>query len=106
MFAAANKKLMGTASQKINWHYEALPRKTKEALIFLSKEKWLAESSWYLAGGTALALQYCNRRSFDLDFFTEYRDFDEKKLIAHLTEKQIDKIIEDSFPASDPPSTY
>ncbi len=31
---------------------------------------------------------------------------DERKLIAHLTEKQIDKIIEDSFPASDPPSTY
>lgn len=30
----------------------------------------------------------------------------DKKIREHLTEKQIDKMIEDSFPASDPPSTY
>ena len=31
---------------------------------------------------------------------------DEKKLRDRLKEKQIDKMVEDSFPASDPPSTY
>lgn len=30
----------------------------------------------------------------------------EKELREHLTERQIDKMIADSFPASDPPSTY
>ena len=30
----------------------------------------------------------------------------DKKLRDHLSEKQIDKMIMDSFPASDPPCTY
>lgn len=30
----------------------------------------------------------------------------DKKLRNHLSERQIDKMVEDSFPASDPPSTY
>jgi hypothetical protein len=30
----------------------------------------------------------------------------EKKLREQLDEKQIDKMVEDSFPSSDPPSTY
>lgn len=30
----------------------------------------------------------------------------DRKLRENLTEKQIDKMVEDSFPASDPPSTY
>lgn len=61
-----------------------LPRQTKKALDFLSKEKWLQESKWYLAGGTALALQAGNRKSYDLDFFTTDIDFDEKKLLARF----------------------
>src|SRR3990167_6554620 len=80
MFAAGNKNTMESSSQKINpkkkpisyganWHYEILPRQTKKALMFLSEEKWLKESGWYLAGGTALALQAGNRKSLDLDFF-------------------------------------
>src|SRR3989338_10227 len=75
---------MDTSPQKLNWHYETLPRKTKRALDFLSGEKWLKKSSWYLAGGTALALQTGNRKSLDLDFFTEKRNFDVKKLLAHF----------------------
>lgn len=31
---------------------------------------------------------------------------EEKKIRENLTEKQIDKMVKDSFPASDPPSTY
>lgn len=86
---------MDTSAQKINsknkpisygtdWRYEALPRQTKKALMFLSEEKWLRESGWYLAGGTALALRVGNRKSFDLDFFTQEKDFDEKKLIGRF----------------------
>ena len=68
-----------------NWHYETLPRQTKKALMFLSEEKWLKESSWYLAGGTALALQTGNRKSLDLDFFTENKDFDTEELLARFS---------------------
>ena len=52
--------------------------------MFLSEEKWLKESGWYLAGGTALSLRSGNRKSLDLDFFTQDKSFDEKKLIAHF----------------------
>lgn len=85
MFAAKNKSIMGIAAQQpIKWHYEILPRATKKALDFLSQEKWLNKSEWYLAGGTALALQAGNRKSLDLDFFSEKRDFNEKKLLANF----------------------
>jgi hypothetical protein len=30
----------------------------------------------------------------------------DKRIRTYLNEKQIDKMLEDSFPASDPPSTY
>ena len=86
MFAAKNKSLMDTFAQKLNWHYETLPPRTKKALDFLSKKDWLKASKWYLAGRTALALQAGNRKSFDLDFFTEGKDFDEKKLLAYFVD--------------------
>ncbi len=84
MFAATNKKVVDASSQQIVWHYETLPSCTKKALDFLSAQQWLKKSPWYLAGGTALALQAGTRKSLDLDFFTEAKDFDEKKLIAHF----------------------
>ena len=74
------------ASYGANWHYETLPRQTKKALDFLYKEEWLNKSNWYLAGGTALALQAGHRKSVDLDFFSEDRNFDEKKLLANFAE--------------------
>lgn len=30
----------------------------------------------------------------------------DRELREHLSEKQVDKMVADSFPASDPPSTY
>lgn len=75
---------MDTASQQINWHYEILPPCTKKALDFLSAKQWIKKSGWYLAGGTALALQAGHRKSVDLDFFTTRKDFDEKKLRARF----------------------
>ena len=82
MFAAGNKKSMDTNAQQINnngqalatsWHYETLPRRTQKALMFLSGEKWLKESGWYLAGGTALALSTGHRKSLDLDFLRKIK---------------------------------
>lgn len=84
MRAPENKDSMDTSTQKIEWHFDTLPRKTKKALDFLSGEEWIGKSGWYLAGGTALALQAGTRKSFDLDFFTTKKDFDEKKLLAHF----------------------
>ncbi|MDP2788692.1 MAG: hypothetical protein Q8O46_01390 [bacterium] len=60
---------MDTSSKKINWHYETLPRKTRKALDFLSKEKWLRKSKWYLAGGTALAVSQRGRKRDFFDLF-------------------------------------
>lgn len=77
---------MDTHFKKINWHFEALPTKTMRAFEYLSKQKWLEKSGWYLAGGTALALQVGYRQSVDLDFFTE--DASEKvnntQVLEHL----------------------
>ncbi|MEK7081648.1 MAG: nucleotidyl transferase AbiEii/AbiGii toxin family protein [Patescibacteria group bacterium] len=77
-----------TSSQQINWHYETLPHQTKKALDFLSAQEWLGKTDWYLAGGTALALQVGHRKSFDLDFFTAEKNFNEKQLIARFTDNK------------------
>ncbi|MEK7170570.1 MAG: nucleotidyl transferase AbiEii/AbiGii toxin family protein [Patescibacteria group bacterium] len=62
---------MDTSIKKqLNLYWDALPRPTKKALDFLSTQEWLSRFGWYLAGGTALALQTGHRTSVDLDFFT------------------------------------
>jgi len=73
------------ASYGANWHYETLPRRTKKALDFLSKEEWLNKSNWYLAGGTALALQAGHRKSVDLDFFNENKSFEDDELLEKFS---------------------
>lgn len=70
--------------QKINWREDVLPRTTLKALRFLAKEKWLQESAWYLAGGTALALFAGHRQSQDLDFFTPQNTYDTDTLLKHF----------------------
>ena len=74
-----------THKKLVDWNYTVIPPQTKKALDFLSGEKWLEKSGWYLAGGTALALQSGNRKSYDLDFFSTSKIFDEKKLLSHFT---------------------
>ncbi|MBI2989810.1 MAG: nucleotidyl transferase AbiEii/AbiGii toxin family protein [Candidatus Magasanikbacteria bacterium] len=71
-----------TNTQLAAFHFETLPKETKKAFDFLSKQDWLKKSKWYLAGGTALALHSGNRRSVDLDFFTEKKSFDMKRLLS------------------------
>ena len=64
------------AKKSLEFHCETLPRATKKALDFLAQQKWLKNSLWYLAGGTALALQAHHRRSVDLDFFSAEKNFE------------------------------
>ena len=76
---------MDTASEKkINYNLNILPPETKKAFIFLSEQSWLSKSGWYLAGGTALALQTRNRKSVDLDFFTIISKFKSKSILDNF----------------------
>ena len=52
-----------------NLHFEILPKRQRELFETFEREKWIAQ--FYLAGGTALALQIAHRRSVDFDFFAE-----------------------------------
>lgn len=72
------------STDKINWQFSALPLNTRRALELLSKQAWLKKTKWYLAGGTALALQVGHRRSVDLDFFSPQTDFSQSQLIKKL----------------------
>ena len=77
---------MATDSSDVTaWHLETLPGETLAALDALSKEVWLADSPWYLAGGTALALAAGHRASVDLDFFTPEKSFSLATMTGHLS---------------------
>jgi len=60
----------------VNLHFEVLPSETQQALNVLREFQYIRNTQWYLAGGTALALQVGHRQSVDLDFFTTQADFD------------------------------
>lgn len=67
-------------------HLDALPRNTKKAFLECTKFSFFNALPWYLAGGTALALQTGHRQSVDLDFFLPRIGFKERiferKLLA------------------------
>ena len=76
---------------------KTVPDALARNLETLGKEK--AVEQFYLAGGTALALQLGHRLSYDLDFFTE-QDFSEKALIdvlGRLGELTVDHQAEDTM---------
>ena len=75
-----------SSSKQLNLHFETLPKETKKAFEFLSEQQWLEKSNWYLAGGTALALQSGNRKSVDLDFFTTKKGFKVKTFLLNFSE--------------------
>lgn len=56
-------------------HTGILPQETQRAFSACREFDFLLPD-WYLAGGTALALQVGHRSSEDLDFFTRQREFD------------------------------
>jgi len=59
-------------------HLDAIPKATKKAFLQCIAIPFFSKNDWYLAGGTALALQTGHRSSIDLDFFTFKKSFDEK----------------------------
>jgi len=58
-----------------------MPEQQKSLFNKLSEEEWIA--TFYLAGGTSLALRIEHRQSVDFDFFTE-QDFDNLNIIEKL----------------------
>ena len=58
-----------------NLRLDVLPPETADAFRASTELEVLHSADWYLAGGTALALQVGHRRSLDLDFFTTEPDF-------------------------------
>jgi hypothetical protein len=63
------------------WHRKVIPASTETTLCSL-RDAHLLEH-FYLAGGTALALQFGHRLSLDLDFFSPEL-FNEESLLQHL----------------------
>lgn len=63
---------------------DRLPPATQQGLLMAAEKELVPPENWYLAGGTALALQVGHRESVDLDFFTEEKTFNEKTLERKL----------------------
>lgn len=61
---------------------EVITEKTQQFLESLDKTRIIKD--FYLAGGTALALQYGHRKSKDFDFFS-LRNFSNKKILQKLS---------------------
>ncbi|MFA6474922.1 MAG: nucleotidyl transferase AbiEii/AbiGii toxin family protein [Patescibacteria group bacterium] len=93
---------MGRSRQVIpqlgQWQTQVLPKATQKALQYLAGQAWLKQSSWYLAGGTALTLHFGHRQSVDLDFFTPQKNFLARQLVGHFTDDiwQVDILTDDT----------
>lgn len=75
-------KIIQAASEELR--LDILPRSLRNAFRECAKLSFLPCETWYLAGGTALALQVGHRKSFDLDFFTPQKLFHEQILERSL----------------------
>jgi hypothetical protein len=62
-----------------------LPASTRRAFLCCAELSAFRGSRWYLAGGTALALQAGHRQSRDLDFFLPRAEFNEISLERALS---------------------
>jgi len=69
---------------KENLFLSTLPPVTRRAFGAIKDFPLLKTGGWYLAGGTALALQAGHRQSVDLDFFTAKKKFRETALERNL----------------------
>lgn len=65
---------------------DCLPAKTRRAFLFCNTLPLFNSAHWYLAGGTALALQVGHRQSLDLDFFNTQAAFLETAVEAEMLE--------------------
>ncbi len=69
----------------MEWRLETLPKATFKAFDYLSKGLLSTSENWYLAGGTALALQAGHRQSVDLDFFTQEKIFSPAEVVKKFS---------------------
>jgi len=76
-------KIDSSVLEKI--HLDALPKITSRAVLRCASLPFFKKGSWYLAGGTALALQAGHRQSVDLDFFTTQKTFNEKQAAEYFS---------------------
>ncbi len=65
-----------------NLHFEIFPQEQKDLFNTLLELNWI--KNFYLAGGTALAMQIGHRQSIDFDFFTP-DNFDTREIIHKLS---------------------
>src|SRR3989338_759307 len=63
---------------------DKIPPATQRAFLCCTKMPLFQRDLWYLAGGTALALQVGHRQSVDLDFFIPLPKFSERVVEAEL----------------------
>ena len=73
---------------KSDLYTDVLPENQLSLLKMLAEQEFIR--NFYLAGGTALALQIAHRRSLDFDFFTD-ADFNTNTLVLELNELGIYK---------------
>jgi len=73
-----------TAVTPESLHLDALPERTGAAFLRSLSFEFLAAPTWYLAGGTALALQVGHRQSVDLDFFSTEAEYNENAVEGEL----------------------
>ncbi|MDP2838165.1 MAG: nucleotidyl transferase AbiEii/AbiGii toxin family protein [Candidatus Moranbacteria bacterium] len=66
---------------------DRMPQSTQRAFLSCIELEFFSGGGWYLAGGTALALQVGHRVSVDLDFFTSEQDFDADRIEKMLAER-------------------
>lgn len=64
---------------------DSMPQAVQDAFLRCAGFRFLPCSVWYLAGGTALAVQVGHRESVDLDFFTPRDAFSATDLARRLT---------------------
>lgn len=74
-----------TAVKPEELYLARLPAATRRAFLFCTSLPMFAQQSWYLAGGTALALQVGHRESVDLDYFTPLADINTEKIEQELS---------------------
>ena len=79
-------------------HWEAVPATIRQLWPMLARHRFIRQ--FYLAGGTALALQLGHRISVDLDFFPIDREVDDpirSEIVAALSNAAEVAVLEDVF---------
>jgi hypothetical protein len=83
----------------LKWRVDVLPQSTQAAIELLAGSPWIGASGWYLAAGTALAVQTGYRVSLDLDFFSR-ESFEDLTPLRRLLPGQPDFVADRETPGA------